>query len=94
MASRTPEGVLREVFGFDEFRPGQREVIDAVLAGKDCIALMPTGAGKSLTYQLPARLLEAPFLSSLRSSPDEGSGGRGGWSRIFRGGDQLDVVAR
>ena len=44
MASRTPEGVLREVFGFDEFRPGQREVIDAVLAGKDCIALMPTGA--------------------------------------------------
>jgi ATP-dependent DNA helicase RecQ len=56
--SRTPEGVLREVFGFDEFRPGQREVIDAVLAGKDCIALMPTGAGKSLTYQLPARLLE------------------------------------
>ncbi|MEJ2206940.1 MAG: hypothetical protein P8170_22870, partial [Gemmatimonadota bacterium] len=41
--------VLQDVFGFETFRPGQREVIDAVLAGRDCIAVMPTGAGKSLT---------------------------------------------
>lgn len=58
----TPLTVLRDVFGYSEFRPGQQEVIEAVLAGRDCIALMPTGAGKSLTYQLPARLLDGPVL--------------------------------
>ncbi len=53
---------LRESFGYDEFRPGQRSIIEAVLAGKDCIGIMPTGAGKSLTYQLPARLLGGTTL--------------------------------
>jgi len=57
-----PRSILRDVFGFDEFRPGQEQVIEAVLAGRDCIAVMPTGAGKSLTYQLPARILEGPVL--------------------------------
>ena len=49
----SPDQVLREVFGFDAFRPGQRELIDVVLDGRDCIGVMPTGAGKSLCYQLP-----------------------------------------
>ena len=53
---------LKSVFGFDTFRPGQEEVIRAVLAGRDCLAVMPTGAGKSLTYQLPARLLGGTTL--------------------------------
>jgi len=57
-----PESVLRDVFGYRAFRPGQREVIDAVLAGHDCIAIMPTGAGKSLTFQLPARMLPGSVL--------------------------------
>ncbi len=68
--------VLRDVFGFEAFRPGQREVIDAVLAGRDCIAVMPTGAGKSLTYQLPARMLGgtvlvlSPLISLMKDQVD------------------------
>jgi len=57
-----PDDVLRSVFGYAEFRPGQRKVIDAVLAGRDCIGLMPTGAGKSLTFQVPAKILPGPVL--------------------------------
>jgi len=53
---------LKSVFGFDTFRPGQEAVIQAVMAGRDCLAVMPTGAGKSLTYQLPARLLGGTTL--------------------------------
>jgi ATP-dependent DNA helicase RecQ len=53
---------LKTIFGFDAFRPGQEEVIRAVLAGRDCLAVMPTGAGKSLTYQLPARMLGGTAL--------------------------------
>ena len=54
--------VLREVFGHPSFRPGQEPIIDAVLAGRDCVGIMPTGAGKSLTYQIPARLLGGTTL--------------------------------
>ncbi len=50
----TPEALLASVFGFAEYRPGQREVVEAVLAGRDVLAIMPTGGGKSLCYQLPA----------------------------------------
>ena len=53
---------LKSVFGYDSFRPGQAAVIEAVMAGRDCLAVMPTGAGKSLTYQLPARLLGGTTL--------------------------------
>ncbi len=54
--------VLREVFGHPTFRPGQEEIVSAVLAGRDCIAIMPTGAGKSITYQVPARVLGGTTL--------------------------------
>ena len=53
---------LREHFGFSEFRPGQEEVVRAALAGHDTLAVMPTGAGKSLTYQLAAMLRPSPTL--------------------------------
>ncbi|MCH1604058.1 MAG: DEAD/DEAH box helicase, partial [Synechococcus sp. MOX_bin13] len=45
-------------FGWDGFRPGQRPVVDAVLAGRDALAVLPTGGGKSLCYQLPALVRE------------------------------------
>ena len=67
---------LREVFGFDAFRPGQREVVEAVMEGRDCIAVMPTGAGKSLTFQLPAKLLPgtvlvlSPLISLMKDQVD------------------------
>lgn len=50
----TPESILRETFGFERFRPSQREVIERVMAGRHSLAVMPTGAGKSLCYQIPA----------------------------------------
>jgi len=45
--------ILKEIFGFDAFRPGQEAVVDAVLGGEDVLAVMPTGAGKSLCFQVP-----------------------------------------
>ncbi|MFN2617756.1 MAG: DEAD/DEAH box helicase, partial [Thermoleophilaceae bacterium] len=47
---------LQELFGFRDFRPGQREASEAALEGRDVLVVMPTGSGKSLCYQLPALL--------------------------------------
>jgi len=72
----TADAVLRDVFGYASFRPGQREVIEAVVAGRDCIAVMPTGAGKSLTFQVPARILPgtvlvlSPLISLMKDQVD------------------------
>ncbi len=71
-----PQAVLRGVFGYQQFRPGQREIIDAVMRGRDCIGVMPTGAGKSLTYQVPARLLPgvtlvlSPLIALMKDQVD------------------------
>jgi ATP-dependent DNA helicase RecQ len=54
--------VLENTFGFSSFRPGQREIVEAAVLGQDCIGIMPTGAGKSLTYQLAARVLGGTSL--------------------------------
>jgi len=53
-----PAEVLRSVFGFDEFRTGQKGIIDALLGGENLLAVMPTGAGKSLCYQVPALIMD------------------------------------
>ena len=72
----TPLSILGDVFGYEDFRPGQLEVIEAVLEGRDCIALMPTGAGKSLTFQVPARMLDgtvlvvSPLISLMKDQVD------------------------
>ena len=68
----TKEEVLKTYFGYDTFRGGQEPVIDALLAGRDALAIMPTGAGKSVCYQIPALLLPgitlviSPLVSLMR----------------------------
>ena len=67
---------LREFFGFEEFREGQREVIEAVLEGHDTVVVMPTGGGKSLCYQLPALMREgvtvvvSPLIALMKDQVD------------------------
>jgi ATP-dependent DNA helicase RecQ len=46
--------ILKDVFGFEDFRPGQEQAMDALLAGRNLLAVMPTGSGKSLCFQVPA----------------------------------------
>jgi ATP-dependent DNA helicase RecQ len=58
MSELTP--ALRRMFGFEDFRPGQEAVVRAAVEGRDTLALMPTGSGKSLTYQLAAMLRPTP----------------------------------
>ncbi|HET7542745.1 MAG TPA: ATP-dependent DNA helicase RecQ [Polyangiaceae bacterium] len=71
-----PALVLKECFGYEAFRPGQREIIDTVLSGRDCIGVMPTGAGKSITYQIPARILGgvtlviSPLIALMKDQVD------------------------
>src|SRR3954451_11374787 len=61
------ELTLRDRFGLEQFRPGQREVIEHVLQGRDVLCVMPTGGGKSLCYQFPAVMMGGltPVVSPL-----------------------------
>ena len=65
--------LLHRVFGFAAFRPGQAEIIETILSGRDVLAVMPTGSGKSLCYQLPALLRDgltivvSPLIALMRN---------------------------
>ena len=70
--NRPPQDILRDVFGFSSFRPGQSEIVEAVCEGAETLAIMPTGGGKSLCYQLPAlmrpgvTIVVSPLIALMR----------------------------
>lgn len=73
----TPQTVLQNVFGYQQFRQGQQDVIEATLAGRDTLVIMTTGGGKSLCYQVPALCLEgitlviSPLISLMKDQVDQ-----------------------
>src|SRR5688572_17194039 len=74
--SGDPAAALRAHFGHPEFRRGQREAVDAALGGRDVLLVMPTGAGKSVCYQLPAlvdgrlAVVVSPLVSLMQDQVD------------------------
>ena len=58
----TKEQVLKQVFGYSAFRPGQEQLVDSLLSGRDTLGVMPTGAGKSICFQVPALMLPGVTL--------------------------------
>jgi ATP-dependent DNA helicase RecQ len=78
--SSSAESVLREVFGLDEFRPGQADVVAAMLAGRDVLSVAPTGSGKSISYWVPAvvegglTMVVSPLIALMKDQVDRLTG--------------------
>ena len=93
-------GALKRYFGYDSFRPGQSGLVDAILAGRDVLGVMPTGAGKSVCYQIPATLLPgvtiviSPLISLMRDQVDalNDAGVPAAYVNTTQGGDEQAMV--
>ena len=93
-------GALKRYFGYDSFRPGQSGLVDAILAGRDVLGVMPTGAGKSVCYQIPATLLPgvtiviSPLISLMRDQVDalNDAGIPAAYVNTTQGGDEQAMV--
>ena len=93
-------GALKRYFGYDSFRPGQSGLVDAILAGRDVLGVMPTGAGKSVCYQIPATLLPgvtiviSPLISLMRDQVDalNDAGIPAAYVNTTHGGDEQAMV--
>src|SRR5579885_809884 len=95
--------LLRETLGFDEFRPGQERIVRGLLAGRDVLAVLPTGAGKSLVYQLAAQLLPgatvvvSPLLALMKDQVESAEAlgvAAATISSAQSAGDQAEALAR
>jgi superfamily II DNA helicase RecQ len=95
------ESALRESFGFQNFRPGQQELIQEILAGRDGLGVLPTGGGKSLIYQLPAVLLPgltvvvSPLIALIKDqvvAQANGTLSPSGIANLLIGSRSCDVV--
>src|SRR3954453_15641048 len=77
VSTRQLRSTMRRVFGVNQFRPGQEDVVRSVLEGRDTVAIMPTGSGKSLCYQLPGLSLHgttivvSPLISLMKDQSDK-----------------------
>jgi ATP-dependent DNA helicase RecQ len=89
---------LKKLFGFDSFRDNQREIIDAIMAGRDAFVVMPTGGGKSLCYQLPSHLFPgcsvviSPLISLMKDQVDAAR--ENGLQAAFINSSQTDIEKR
>lgn len=73
---KTPTNFLNTYFGYSFFREGQEEIINNIIKGRDCLAILATGAGKSICYQIPALMLQnitiviSPLISLMKDQVD------------------------